>query len=581
MSAVENFSQQISPSIDLTFITSQVSSELLNAFSFCVVIVPMGRDRKSGNDRDGVGTVDPVPNGDLEKADDSDESLHLPVSIFGSEENGISKRSRKEKKEKRLSEAPYINEGASSSNVSVVQEDFSEPPIKKAKTTIDSRFAVYLVRKPIEFYTFPFNPDMASPVCTISKGAGGATTNKCIHSVPCKLHYDGPAPISRYFVPEDGVDAKKKAAFRGRGLEGVTLDVPCGYELCVLNKRSAAVTFATGALWTFQQKIKCKLYECCDHPYLNPRFDKLHRDLQELVYGQHLVIDTVENAIRAHWTNDRPKKPLAMSFHGFTGSGKNYIAEIIANNTYKKGMRSNFVHQIVASSDFYDKEKIAEYKVQLRARILEAVKKCNRAMIIFDEADKLPEQLLEVVKPFLDYYDTVGGVDFRKSTFLFLRQVLILFDAFDDQCVNRGGQLIANLALNHHQAGNPREDLTLENFERMLMQAAYNEPGGLKLCELISSHLIDHFVPFLPMERRHVILCTISYLKSHGREDLVKDDELIQQIVDSLQYFPQEQKVFSSSGCKRIPAKADLEIAKRTRPSLAVRHLRIDDNDEL
>ncbi|KAK6050686.1 Torsin [Cooperia oncophora] len=161
-------------------------------------------------------------------------------------------------------------------------------------------------------------------------------------------------------------------------------------------------------------------------------------------------------------------------------------------------------------------------------------------MIIFDEADKLPEQLLEVVKPFLDYYDTVGGVDFRKSTFLFLS--------------NRGGQLIANLALSHHQSGNPREDLTLDNFERMLMQAAYNEPGGLKLCELISSHLIDHFVPFLPMERRHVILCTIGYLKSQGREDLVKDDELVQRIVDSLQYFPQELKVFSSSGCKRVPS---------------------------
>ncbi|PIO67607.1 hypothetical protein TELCIR_10633 [Teladorsagia circumcincta] len=123
-------------------------------------------------------------------------------------------------------------------------------------------------------------------------------------------------------------------------------------------------------------------------------FTELRRDLRELVHGQHLVIDTVENAIRAHWTNDNPKKPLAMSFHGFTGSGKNYVAEIIANNTFKKGMRSNFVHQIVASSEFYDKDKISEYKVQLRARILDAVKKCGRAMIIFDEADKLPEQLL-------------------------------------------------------------------------------------------------------------------------------------------------------------------------------------------
>ncbi|EPB73413.1 hypothetical protein ANCCEY_07484 [Ancylostoma ceylanicum] len=97
----------------------------------------------------------------------------------------------------------------------------------------------------------------------------------------------------------------------------------------------AAVTYGGGALWAFQHKIKCNLFECCDKPYVNPRFDKLHSDLHKLVYGQHLVLDTVEKAIRAHWTNERPKKPLAMSFHGYTGSGKNYVAEIIANNTFK------------------------------------------------------------------------------------------------------------------------------------------------------------------------------------------------------------------------------------------------------
>ncbi|VDM70444.1 unnamed protein product [Strongylus vulgaris] len=126
--------------------------------------------------------------------------------------------------------------------------------------------------------------------------------------------------------------------------------------------------FGGGALWKFQHQIKCKLFECCDKPYVNPRFDselvlfyyfqlpsnkdvhiqlllcsklhvgnflELHQDLYKLVYGQHLVLDTVENAIRAHWTNEKPKKPLAMSFHGFTGSGKNYVAEIVANSTFK------------------------------------------------------------------------------------------------------------------------------------------------------------------------------------------------------------------------------------------------------
>ncbi|CAJ0606853.1 unnamed protein product [Cylicocyclus nassatus] len=450
---------------------------------------------------------------------------------------------------------------------------------------------------------------MASPACVISKQIGKSDAVE-IHSIPCKIAYSGPAQVSGYFKIQD-LDGRKRAAFRGHGLEGVKIDLPSEYELSVLKKRDdfsydienrqrsftlwewdreagpmrilylflllldllaaepislitgAAVMFGGGALWKFQHQIKCKLFECCDKPYVNPRFDKLHEDLYKLVYGQHLVLDTVENAIRAHWTNEKPKKPLAMSFHGFTGSGKNYVAEIVANSTFKNGMRSNFVHHIVATADYPDKNKVDEYRLRLRERILNAVSKCSRAMFIFDEADKLPEQLLEAVKPFLDYYDSVAGVDFRKSTFLFLS--------------NRGGSLIANVALNHYQAGNPREDLSLNNFERMLMQAAYNEPGGLKLCELISSHLIDHFIPFLPLERRHVYSCTVYYLKSQGREDLAKDDELVQRIVDSLQYFPKGKEIFSSSGCKRIAAKADLEISRETLPSFAVKHLTFED----
>lgn len=32
--------------------------------------------------------------------------------------------------------------------------------------------------------------------------------------------------------------------------------------------------------------------------------------------------------------------------------------------------------------------------------------------------------------------------------------------------------------------------------------------------QLIASSLIDHFVPYLPLERKHVILCIEKYLKS-------------------------------------------------------------------
>lgn len=41
--------------------------------------------------------------------------------------------------------------------------------------------------------------------------------------------------------------------------------------------------------------------------------------LQNRLYGQHLVIDNVVRALKAHLENKNPRKALVMSFHGWTG----------------------------------------------------------------------------------------------------------------------------------------------------------------------------------------------------------------------------------------------------------------------
>ena len=42
-------------------------------------------------------------------------------------------------------------------------------------------------------------------------------------------------------------------------------------------------------------------------------------------------------------------------------------------------------------------------------------------MFIFDEVDKLPSLLLDVIKPYLDHYAHLGGVSYRKAIFIFIR----------------------------------------------------------------------------------------------------------------------------------------------------------------
>ena len=44
-------------------------------------------------------------------------------------------------------------------------------------------------------------------------------------------------------------------------------------------------------------------------------------------------------------------------------------------------------------------------------------------MFIFDEIDKMPPGLMDTIKPYLEYYDNLNGVNYRKAIFLFLRSV--------------------------------------------------------------------------------------------------------------------------------------------------------------
>ena len=42
-------------------------------------------------------------------------------------------------------------------------------------------------------------------------------------------------------------------------------------------------------------------------------------------------------------------------------------------------------------------------------------------MFVFDEIDKMSPGLIDTVKPYLDYYDDLNGIDYRKAIFIFLR----------------------------------------------------------------------------------------------------------------------------------------------------------------
>lgn len=121
------------------------------------------------------------------------------------------------------------------------------------------------------------------------------------------------------------------------------------------------------------------------------------------------------------------------------------------------------------------------------------MKACPRSIFIFDEVEKMPSGIFESITSLLDHHSHVNGVDFRKAIFIFL--------------MNAGGKEIAKALDDIMSNGRYREQTKLSDFEKIAEIAAYNVNGGLKGASMITSSLIDHFLTFLPLERRHVVEC--------------------------------------------------------------------------
>lgn len=93
-------------------------------------------------------------------------------------------------------------------------------------------------------------------------------------------------------------------------------------------------------------------------------FSELENDLHRHVFGQPLVINTIVNALRSHWDpKHKPQKALTLSFHGWPGSGKNYVSKYITDNLYVAGSKSKFVHNFIGRIQFPRNDKIQEYQV--------------------------------------------------------------------------------------------------------------------------------------------------------------------------------------------------------------------------
>ena len=81
-----------------------------------------------------------------------------------------------------------------------------------------------------------------------------------------------------------------------------------------------------------------------------------------------------KKALRSHLKKEKSNKALVLSFHGWTGTGKNYVAKFIAESLFKKGMKSGFVQIFISTVNFPDHSKVDIYKIELQKKIMDTVR---------------------------------------------------------------------------------------------------------------------------------------------------------------------------------------------------------------
>ncbi|XP_071126410.1 torsin-1A-like [Mytilus edulis] len=294
--------------------------------------------------------------------------------------------------------------------------------------------------------------------------------------------------------------------------------------------------------------------ETCNERWIHLNTTELKNDLHANVYGEHIAVKTVVNHLNAHLLNENPSKALAFSFHGGPGTGKTLITKILVNQLYKEGFKSQFVHMVVASRDFPNEKDTDTYKIKLRNLIEDKVKQCGQSMFIFDEVDKLSPELLNILKPYLDHHEHIDNNVYRKSIFIFLS--------------NTAGPLLNKHMLDFWRDGKTRDEIDLKDLENIIANSSINSEGsGYYKSDLILHHLITAFIPFLPIEKEHVVYCIKHHLVAKGHYDTPINK--IEEIAQQLQFYPNEtNKMFSTTGCKRVEEKVDYimgEVRTETR----------------
>ncbi|XP_072243340.1 prosalusin [Leuresthes tenuis] len=301
---------------------------------------------------------------------------------------------------------------------------------------------------------------------------------------------------------------------------------------------SVLIVLAFSPVCCVFQRLFCTISDSCECDF-KPNIRDLEWDLYKNVFGQHLAQDIVSEEVAKFLLNKSPEQPLVLSFHGSSGTGKTLVSSMLGNHLYGSAMSSPYVHQFVPTLHFPLPKRVSRYKKELKNWVQGNLTECARSVFIFDEMEKMPPGLIDVLEPFLGPSHVVFRTNYRKAIYVFISTT--------------GEEVINQVVLQNRQAGREREEIKLASLEEDLKQAVYNNnTSGFFQSTVIQQELITRFVPFLPLSRCHVERCVRSQLCQRGS---CSRSDVVEAVGGDMTYSPVQGQYFSTTGCKAVSAK--------------------------
>ncbi|XP_070550239.1 torsin-1A-like [Ptychodera flava] len=290
---------------------------------------------------------------------------------------------------------------------------------------------------------------------------------------------------------------------------------------------------------------------------LNLSTTGLKENFQEMVFGQHIVTEALPQIITDYISSNADPNPLVLSFHGWIGTGKTFVTDLIMEQLFKKQNLVKCTHRFVSSYDFPLQDRHDQYSARLMQVINStALNHCKVILIIFDEADAIPLGLIPTLVAL--FKDTAQGAGFGKGIYILESNLF--------------GQEINRFLIHHVLQGKSLESVTASEITDFLhytavRQVDFQKPD-MEGDDEFDSHrallghqqlesVIDYKIPFLPLTRDAVKQCVQRDLKQKRHE---VTSSIVDQITEQLQFFPSNLRLFSVTGCKKVSPHVDLVV---------------------